>query len=204
MITLNLVFEDVLSEFVMYKMVEHFRPKYRIGNSYSDRGFGYIKKGISGFNAASVYTPFFVLTDLDKHECPVALMNKWLPTENRNQNLIFRIAVREIESWILSDREGFASFIGISIENIPTKPDLEADAKQTLINLVRKSRKRRIKEDIVPRSEYAAVGPNYNDRLMEYILENWDIGRATQNSDSLKRAINHLNKFQPIITNHKS
>ena len=159
-----------------------------------------IKKGIAGFNAASVYTPFFVLTDLDNHECPIELMNNWLPPEGRNQNLIFRIAVREIESWILSDREGFASFIDISIQNIPRNPDLEPDAKQTLINLVKKSRRRRIKEDIIPRNEYVAQGPNYNDRLMEYVLETWDINRAGQNSDRLKRAINHLNKFQ---TNHK-
>lgn len=200
MITLNLVFEDELSEFVMQKIIAQFGSKYRVGYSYSGGGFGYIKKGIAGFNAASVYTPFFVLTDLDNHECPIELMNNWLPPEGRNQNLIFRIAVREIESWILSDREGFASFIDISIQNIPRKPDLEPDAKRTLINLVKKSRRRRIKEDIIPRNEYVAQGPNYNDRLMEYVLETWDINRAVQNSDSLKRAINHLNKFQ---TNHK-
>ena len=198
MITLNLVFEDILSEFVMYKMIERFGSKYRIGTPYSGGGFGYIKKRIAGFNAASIHVPFFVLADLDNHECPVALMNDWLPAKSRNQNLIFRIAVREVESWILSDRAGFASFIDISIQNIPLKPDLVPDPKQALINLVKKTRKRRIKEDIVPRNEYAAIGPNYNDRLMEYVLQNWDIDRAIENSDSLKRAIAALDKFQPI------
>ena len=198
MITLNLVFEDVLSELVMYKMIERFGSKYRVGNSYSGGGFGYIKKGIAGFNAASIHVPFFVLADLDNHECPVALMNDWLPAESRNENLIFRIAVREVESWLLSDRAGFASFIGISVQNIPLKPDLIPDPKQKLINLVKKTRKRSIKEDIVPRNEYAATGPNYNGRLTEYVIQDWDIDKAIQSSDSLKRAVAALEKFQPM------
>ena len=196
MITLNLVFEDELSGFVMNKLIESFGNKYRVGNSYLGNGFGYIKKGIKGFNAASVYTPFFVLTDLDTNPCPVELMKSWLKPQTRHQNLIFRIAVREVEAWILSDREGFAKFTGVGIQNIPLNPDLENDPKQTLFNLVKKSPKRKIKEQILPRNELVKTGPEYNDCLIEYVLDIWDIDRAIQSSDSLKRALNHLKNFQ--------
>ncbi|MFN4147335.1 MAG: hypothetical protein ACK4GN_16030 [Runella sp.] len=195
MIDINLVYEDDVSHHLMRKLLAYFDNKFNVVNTYSGNGFGYIKKGIGGFNAASEFTPFFVLTDLDRHECPVIMMNDWLPAE-KHRNLIFRVAVREVESWLLSDREGFFSFLKISKDLIPRNPDTENDPKQTLFNLVRKSRRREIKEDILPRNEYAKQGPNYNDRLQEFISNDWVLKRAIRHSESLNRAYRHLESFQ--------
>lgn len=195
MIPVNLVFEDAISEFIMIKLLNSFEQKYFIGNSYSGNGFGYIKSNISGFNEASWGSAFFVLTDLDNNKCPIQLIKEWLP-KVKNPNLIFRIAVREIESWVLADKTGFSNYTGVSARIIPGDPDNISDPKKTLIDIVTKSRKRSIKEDIIPINQNASIGPNYNDRLIEFVSNYWDIFRAVENSDSLRRAYTHLEAFK--------
>jgi hypothetical protein len=196
MIAINLAYEDDLSEFVMTRLLGNFQGRFHVAECYSRGGSGYLKKRIRGFSQASAFTPFFVLTDLDRNECAPTMMAEWLDFAPHD-NLIFRIAVREVESWILADKEGFADFLGISAARIPENPDGLADPKRTLMNLAAGSRKRKIREDIVPVSDNARIGPNYNGRLMEFVLGNWDIERASNRSDSLRRAIRHLERFRP-------
>jgi len=104
-IPLSLVFEDQISEFVMMKLAIR-TEKFVIANSYSEGGFGYIKKNIAGFNEASKGYPFFVLTDLDIVDCAPTLIENWL-REPAHPNLIFRIAVREVEAWLLAELVNF-------------------------------------------------------------------------------------------------
>ncbi|MDF2210039.1 hypothetical protein L1F28_15070 [Arthrospira platensis NCB002] len=42
---------------------------------------------------------YLVLTDLDKSECPLAIINEWLKSQPKHPNLLFRVAVKEVESW---------------------------------------------------------------------------------------------------------
>lgn len=198
-IPINLVFEDDISEFTMMKILGSFGDKYYCGISYPGKGFGYIKTNINGFNQAAIATPFFVLTDLDNYKCPMELITDWLVNPPK-PNFIFRIAVREVEAWLLADRIGYSNFTGVSLANFPLNPEQEADPKQTLINITRKSRKRYLKEDIVPINQNAQIGPNYNERLMEYVAENWDLGRAMENSESLRRACRCLEGFTYSIS----
>jgi len=199
-IPINLVYEDELSEFVLSKLINSFKDKYHIGYSYNGRGFGYIKNRISGFNNACIATPYLVLVDLDNNPCAVTLKNEWLNFE-QHPNLIFRVAVREVESWLLADIEGFSGYTGVSQANFPDNPDLEIDPKSTLINIARRSRKRFIREDIIPINNNARIGPNYNGRLMEFVFEYWNIVRAMERSDSLKRAYRKLELFQYHLPN---
>ncbi len=105
--------------------------------------------------------PYLVLTDLDNRECAPSMIQEWLPV-TRNHNLIFRIAVREVESWILADRKGFAKFLGIAQKRIPENPDDLIDPKAELIHLARASRKRDLMKDLVPREgSTARQGPAY-------------------------------------------
>jgi hypothetical protein len=195
-IPLNLVFEDQISEFVMMKLVNK-SEKYLVANSYSEGGFGYIKKNIRGFNEASKGCAFFVLADLDAIDCPPTLMNDWLK-EPVHQNLIFRIAVREVESWLLADIEGFSKYTGISKVNFPAKPEEIADPKAELLKIIKRCRNRNIKEDILPKNEFASIGPNYNGRLGEFVMKHWSVSRAMKRSDSLKRAMAKLSNFKMV------
>lgn len=194
-ITVNLVFEDELSEYVLSKLISCFENKYQSSYSYNGHGFGYIKSKINGFNQACKAIPFLVLTDLDNHACPVQLRNEWF-TSTPHPNMIFRIAVKEVESWLLADIEGFSKYTGVSETNFPRNPELENNPKQALINIANRSRKRDIREDIVPINVNAQIGPNYNGRLMDFVFNHWNIDRAMNRSESLRRAYRRLEVFQ--------
>lgn len=194
-IYINVVYEDAISEFVILKILNSFNGKFTHNESFGGRGNGYIKKNLPGFNQASQTTPFLVLTDLDRIECPIILLKDWMKFD-KHPNLIFRIAVREIESWLIADQKGFSKFLGISEINIDKNPDQLSDPKNTLVNLVKKSRKRTIKEDIIPINSNAMIGPNYNEQLINYVENYWSLSRAIINSESLKRTIKRLDNFK--------
>lgn len=196
MIYVTLIFEDDLSEAVMTKILMHFSGKYEIYQSYSGNGFGYLKTNIKGFNQASIVNPHFMLTDLDNYDCPVVLKKDWIDFELKS-NFIFRIAVREVESWLLADRQGLAKFLNVSLTNFPLNPDLELDPKNTLIQLAKRSKKREIREDIVPINKNASIGPNYNGCLTEFVFKNWSIDNAVLQSGSLRRTYEKLRDFIP-------
>ncbi len=192
-----LVSEDAVSEFIMTKLVESFGDKYFLGQSYGGNGFGYIKVNINGFNQASMGSPFFVLTDLDQYDCAPALINEWL-TVVPAPNLIFRVAVKEVEAWLLADIDGLSTFLGIARSYFSDNPEADPNPKQTLIDLARRSRKRSVREDIVPLSPYARVGPNYNHRLMQFISSHWSVERASVRAPSLAKAYQALAQFDYI------
>jgi hypothetical protein len=194
-IPVNLVFEDELSEYVLSRLLGCFDNKYLSGYSYPGYGFGYIKSKINGFNQACKSTPFLVLTDLDNNPCPVDLIKDWF-SGAPHPNMIFRIAVKEVEAWLLADIEGFSKYTGVSKANFPGNPELENDPKRLLINIAARSRKRDIRDDIVPINENAQIGPNYNGRLMEFVFNHWNIEAAIERSESLRRAYKKLQLFE--------
>jgi hypothetical protein len=196
MIFATLVFEDDLSEAVLTQILRQFPDKYEIYQSYSGNGFGYLKTNIKGFNQASVVNPHFMLTDLDNYECPVVLINDWIDFELKD-NFILRIAVREVESWILADREGLSRFFNVSLVKFPINPDLEPDPKNTLIRLAKRSNRRNLREDIVPINVNASIGPNYNGCLTEFVFSKWNIHNAILHSESLRRAYEKIRDFIP-------
>lgn len=194
MIYINIIYEDVLTEAVIIRLLQHFNGKFQVTDSYNGRGFGYLKKNISGFNNSSRFFPCMMITDLDNSKCPVELRNDWFNFD-LHKNFLFCIAVREVESWLLADRERLASFLRISPALLTSKPDEEDDPKRTLINLAKKSRSRVIREDIVPINNNASIGPNYNDRLIAFVINHWNIEDACKLSPSLKRAFIKLQNF---------
>lgn len=197
MIYLNLVFEDQLSEFILIKLLGSFNGKFEISQSYSGGGFGYIKNNVRGFNQACASIPFVVLTDLDLDVCASSLIEQWLPKPH-HPNLIFRVAVREVEAWLLGDAEGFSKFSRTPITRIPNNPELEKDPKRTIINLVNRYSKRSLREDIVPLGT-ASIGKNYNRRLIEFVVDYWNIQSAISSCDSLRRFYARLSAYEPTF-----
>jgi hypothetical protein len=198
-IPINLVYEDILSEAVLRKLITNSRKKYQIGISYNAYGCGRIKNKINGFNNAAKGMPYLVLTDLDEYECPPVLISHWFAGAIHN-NLLFRVAVREVEAWLLACRNSFATYLGVSENKIPADVDAIQDTKQFLVNLAKRSRKRRIKLDIVPQEgSTAKVGPAYNDRLVYYVENIWDVATACQNSLSLRKAVAAIDNFLPVF-----
>lgn len=198
-IPIHLAVEDPLSETVLRVMLQQSGRCYAVGTCYSNHGFGYLKRRIKGFNNAAKGTPFLVLTDLDQTECAPLLIKEWISVP-KHKNLLFRVAVREVEAWLLAHRSSFAVFLGISEELIPNNPDELADPKRALIELAARSRKRGLRDSIIPASgSTAKQGPDYNGALISYVQNNWKVKEAVNYSTSLKRAFNAIKTFNPIF-----
>ncbi len=195
-IPVNIVVEDSLSEAVLRKVLCESRSRFAVGYCYCRGGYGYIKRTVPGFNNAAKGTPFLVLVDLES-ECPPAQIAEWLPMP-MHPNLVFRIAVMEVESWILADESGFAAFLGISRSLMPGNVDGIADPKQSLVDLARRSRKSALRDAIVPVPRSTAkVGPDYNRHLVDFVENRWSITEAARNSPSLQRTVSALAEFKP-------
>lgn len=195
MIYITCVYEDEPSHQAMLKMLSYFPDDYTENAAIPCYGFGKIRKNIAAYNLAARYGHFFILTDLDAaHECAPDLINQWLPHE-RSPQLTFRVAVHEIESWFLADRESFASFFSVNKDLLPLSPDTVPDPKQTVFKLVRRSRKRQMRKAVLPIDEYVRIGPGYNTEFCDFIQNHWDIKKARALSPSLDKAMAALGKI---------
>ncbi len=196
-IPINLAVEDALSETVLRRLLAAADRAFAVGTCYSESGYGYLKRTIAGFNAAARGTPFLVLTDLDRATCPSTLIREWLHTEP-HPNLLFRIARREVEAWLLAHADAMARFLRIRSGLIPRDPESLADPKRTLIDLAARSRSRDIRGDLVPpRGSSRVQGPDYNGRMAQFVNEHWDPAVAAASAESLRRALRAVNAFQP-------
>ena len=64
------------------------------------------------------------------------------------------------------------------------------------MNLARKSKKRSIVADMVPKEGVSrSTGPNYAGRLIEFGIEKWSVERAIPRSESLSRAVGALKRL---------
>jgi hypothetical protein len=195
MIYFTCVYEYMPTYLVMLKIFDQFSGRFAEYTSIPCYGFGKIKKNIKAYNKAAKYDYYFVITDLDSaYGCAPLLIDSWLP-DRRNDRLVFRVAVREIESWLLADRKGFADFFAVSRELVPLNPDTIPDPKHAVITLAKRSRKRNIREAIVPIDDYASIGPGYNLVFQDYIQNHWDIAVARQYSPSLEKALRALDRI---------
>lgn len=135
---------------------------------------------------AARHSPWLILADLDQdYECAPALVTDWIP--KASAGLCLRIAVREVESWLLADAPALAKFLAIRTSRVPLSPDSLPSPKQTLVDLARLCRRGDIRQDIVPRLNSGnKIGPAYNSRLIEFVTEDWRPGVAEVSSPSLR------------------
>lgn len=193
----NLVVEDSLSEAVVLTILRQCKMPYLPGFCFGKKGAGFIKQRLAGFNQAARRLPYIVLTDLDSAECPATLVRSWLP-EERSPYLIFRIAVREVEAWVLADTKVFADFFGVRQGLISARVEQIRDPKQELIRIVGKSKNRDLRDAIVPpQGSTRTQGPDYNGRLIAFVENSWSAVRASKNAPSLKRMMQRLEAFEP-------
>ena len=185
--------EDFLSEVVLRKTVALIRPDLTIWQVIRKNGSGYLRSRARELNRTARSVPVFLLADQDRPEpCPVELIEGWLGVSPA-PNLLFRVAVMEIESWIMADRGAFATFIRVPEHSIPENPDEILKPKEFIVSLARRSKRRDIREDLVPaRGSTAAIGPAFNPRLGEFVATTWNPIGAAETSDSLRRAIVRL------------
>jgi hypothetical protein len=187
-----LAIEDSLSETLMQRVLGEIAPGVPF-TTVGRTGREHLRKRARELNRAAQSVPVVMLIDLDRRvPCAFDLMQEFLGTP-KNPRLIFRVAVMEIESWILADRDAFAEFLRIPAHRIPAVTDEIDQPKEFVVNLARKSRSKQIYEDLVPAAgSTATVGPAFNSRVGEFVRGGWSSSRAAQSSPSLLRALSRI------------
>lgn len=170
-----------------------------VGQIYGKRGKSYVLARINGYNHSAQFRHWIVLLDLD-HDglCAPEVLPRWLPAPSRM--MCIRVAVREIESWLLADPERMGRYLSVPVRTIPVDPDSIPDPKQLMVDLARQSRRRAIREDVVPNlGSGQLVGPAYASRMIEFIQDvqaGWRPEVAAQNSNSLQRCIAAISRLK--------
>ncbi len=194
MAIINYLVEGEIDEIIAHQII--FRLGHEIGVGYGKRGVGYIQKKIQNFNETAQSILYLVLVDFmdTKLECPAQVISNWLP--NKNELMFFRVVVREIESWVLADRESLAAFLNVNIELIPAKPENEPDPKRKLVNIARKSQSKKIRDALVPdQNSTAQVGKLYTSEIKRFVSNFWNIDTARKNSPSLNKCLLRLSEI---------
>jgi len=188
--------EGIVDEAVLRRLLVH--TGITPGSVYGKKGKSFLRQRLDGYNQAAHIVPWVVLVDLN-HEanCAPALRGSWLP--NPAPQMCFRVAVREVESWLLADRERLAGFLSIAVTSVPQNPEALEDPKRTIVDLAAQSRRREIRQDMVPRpGSGCSVGPAYTSRIIEFVTNprcGWRPNVAAENADSLGRCLRSLSRF---------
>jgi hypothetical protein len=104
--------------------------------------------------------------------------------------------VREIEAWLLADRDSFSTFFHIDSSRIPADPEAERDPKGTVVRLAQSSEQKEIREDMAPRpGSGRSVGPAYTSRMIEYVNKVWRPEVAARSAQSLERALKSIKRL---------
>lgn len=191
----DILVEGLLDEAVARRLIIH--AGHQAGTTFGKQGVSYLRQKVAGFNVRASYgNPILMLVDFADTglDCPPAVPPTWLP--NRSPELLLRVVVCEIESWLLADHLGIAELLGISREVIPDDPEHLNDPKQTLVNLARRSR-RKSAQALVPQPGISAsVGAGYVSEMQIFVAERWNIEAARQRASSLDRCLLRLRELQ--------
>lgn len=148
------------------------------------------------------HSPWVALRDLDHDaECGGALVESLLP--ERSSFMEFRVAVRQVEAWLLADRAAFASYFAVSAARLPRAPDECSDAKRVLVDVCSTSSKSAVRLDMTPRrGSGRKVGPGYEGMIIAFADAAWDPRRAASESPSLARAMNRIGELVARCPTH--
>ena len=180
--------EDELSEAVGARLIKELGPNFGVSLQFRRGGFGYLRSKLASFCEIAKREAILLITDLDTGECASKLADDWFGTRQCPELLLFRVAVREVESWLLADHEAMKELLKKGAGKLPRQPDALVDPKSTLLQLAKKAPRDVRKDLLAERGAFAAQGLGYNKRLCFVVRESWNPERAALRSESLQRA----------------
>ncbi len=156
-----------------------------VHNVYGKRGKNLLRRSVVGYNEAAKFSPWLFLVDLDHDfDCAPLLRKEWIP--EIAPLMAFRVAIREVESWLMADSETLAEFLGVARARIPADVENLADPKRALVDIASRSRIKKIRDDIVPRpGSGRETGRAYSSRMIQYAETVWRPKVAAEYSSSL-------------------
>ena len=118
---INVLVEGIIDEAVARRLINE--TGHQPGVCYGKKGVSYIHQKIRGFNKSAASMPILTLVDfMDTGlKCPPEVTSSWLP--HRCANMLCRIVVREIESWILADRNNLSTYLRVASNRVPLDPE---------------------------------------------------------------------------------
>jgi hypothetical protein len=184
--------EDPLSRAVLKRLISALLGEIYLTELQPNQGgFGSMKKSFKEYCTLAKHHNVFILTDLDTAECAPSLRMEWISganlTEPLPSNMHFRIAVKEIEAWLLADRDNLSSYLGLPKHAFPDDAEIP-DPKEHLLKCVKDFGNSNAKLELLPEG-LAKVGLGYNNHLGKFATEIWNFRRAADRSESLSRAI---------------
>ena len=115
--------EDALSEAVGERLVGDASDQFRIAVRIGNQGNSFLKKKLPELIRLAHSMPVVLLTDLDGIDCPPTLIREWKGGRRFPNGLLFRVIIREIESWLMADRKSFSDFTGVPLTRLPAYPE---------------------------------------------------------------------------------
>jgi hypothetical protein len=203
----HLAVEDALSEAVLRKLLHDTRCGYQVALCYPERtrqkvlpaqsGWGQLYGQRRVFAAVSARVPVILLVDLDDRKCAPSMLAKWKEGLPLTPNLLIRIAVREVESWLLADFGHLMEFLQVEHPGPAPVPDSLSDPKSEIILAAGQSRNSDIRRDMIPISS-GKTGRGYTSTMKAFVRDFWSPRRAAKVSESLNRAWVALKSFRPV------
>lgn len=191
-IPVNIVFEDVISEEILRKIL-NLTEIFEVKTPFLSGKRSNIQEKIKMYNKTADITPFIILVDLDQDECAPSLIRDWF-AEGKNRKLICRVAITEAECWLIADTKNFSKFFNIPLSKMRTDPEMLPDPKEYIFRMVENYSNTNLKKAIIPKTN-AKIGRGYNAELSKFIIQHWDPLTARNNSPSLGRAIDSIYRF---------
>lgn len=183
--------EDELSEAIALRLISELQQPVYLTHILRKGGFGYLRSMMDSWRQMAQQQIMLVLTDLDRANCVVEFRDQWLAGRPAPDSLLLRIAVREVEAWVLADHVAMSELLGRRVV-FPVEPDALPDPKQTLMGLAKKASKA-IRDDLIKiRDGQLSQGLGYNARLSHWVNTVWCPQRAAALSPSLARARSRL------------
>ena len=190
--------EDELGEAIALRLISEVADLNCVTLKLRKNGSGYLRSKMDSWCQMAHHQIVVLLTDLDRVDCVVQLRNNWLGNRSLPKNLLLRVAVREVESWVLADGEALSSLLG-KIVIAPRDPDALPDPKQALLNLARTA-PRSVREDLVKVVDgKVSQALGYNARVADWIQTAWSPARAAVRSPSLARTRARIQDLQDVV-----
>jgi hypothetical protein len=190
---------------MLRRLLDERPVAYAIGAVFKQGGFGYLKRQSQAFNNMAKACPVLLLTDLDKHPCAPKLLDEWLK-HPKHPDFLLRVAVREVEAWLLACDRELREFLGIRRVQNFSAPEILEDPKGELLKLAAASPRRDLREAIVRRDTggHLRQGPAYNSTLARFVNQNWQSEAAGNKCPSLGRMISALSTLETNWTQRRS
>jgi hypothetical protein len=194
---INIAFEDILSEAVITRILSRFFPEARIARRFHGRGSGYLKLHLQAFVNGSRHIPYFVLIDSDRESCAKKFLTTLIKDKPPRQCML-RIAVHEVESWLLADFNNLLKSLKIqSGKCFYNNTDEIERPKEYILKIIDRGAPEVIKKSLIHASCGGATqGPGYNSFMVRFAMEQWNIDAALYHSESLKRAVECISNFR--------